>query len=297
MGYLSIDAITTGGETIADVPGGAALYAALGARAAGAHASIVACAGEDYPQQWLDRMTLAGLDVSRVRRKAGPTRRARLVNMACGDRLSAHHDDQGWWERTFALQPEAADMPDADFLVLAPMPSEAARKIVMSARCPIIADTSAAFAGRDPGLLMGLATQVACFAPSLEETRLLLPGLDDDAALAWLAASGVDVVQKRGADGLAICAAQSRDIIHIPPAKAAPIDPTGAGDATVGALAAGLASGLSLRAAAEAAARIGARAVEGHGPSALGFEWRGPDDAMHEGEAPDSGRTASEAPR
>ncbi len=273
VGYLSIDTISTDGQTIADAPGGAALYAALGARAAGANVSIVACAGEDYPAEWLALMTRLGIDISRVRHRPGPTRRARLVNTADGGRLSAHHDDHAWWERTFALAPEAVVHPEADFLVLAPMPPELAREVVLSARCPIVADTSAAYAGKDTGLLMALVSQIACFAPSLEETRLLLPGLDDSTALRRLAASGPDVVQKRGADGLAFCAAGDDFVGFVPPAETRLVDPTGAGDATVGALATGLAHGLSLQAAATMAAGIGARTVSGHGPSALGFDW------------------------
>ncbi len=283
VGYLSIDTISTDGTTITDAPGGAALYAALGARAAGASVSVVASIGEDYPVQWLEMMTRLGLDVSHVRRRQGLTRRARLVNLADGGRVSAHHDEQSWWERTFALAPGSGKYPDADWLVLAPMPPELAREVVLSARCPVIADTSAAYAGKDTGLLMALVSQIACFAPSLEETRLLLPGLDDDAALRRLAASGPDVVQKRGANGLALCAARDGSISLVPPVPAKLLDPTGAGDATVGALAAGRAQGLSLHAAATMAAGIGARAVAGLGPSALGFDWQRADGWMSDG--------------
>jgi ribokinase len=48
-------------------------------------------------------------------------------------------------------------------------------------------------------------------------------------------------------------------------------DATGAGDATVGAIAVGLAAGRSLSQALRGAAAVGARCVSGHGPSALGF--------------------------
>ena len=277
VGYLSIDTISMDGRTMTDAPGGAALYAALGARAAGASVSVVACAGEDYPARWLSRMTELGLDVSHILKVPGPSRRARLVNMADGGRLSAHHDDPAWWERTFALAPSTSPHPDADWLVLAPMPAEVAREIVLSARCPVIADTSAAYAGKDTGLLMALVSQIACFAPSLEETRLLLPELDDSMALRRLAACGPDVVQKRGADGLAFCAGGHDHVRFVAPAVTRVIDPTGAGDATVGALATGLAQGMPLEAAATMAAGIGARTVGGHGPSALDFSWQGLD--------------------
>jgi ribokinase len=273
MGYLSIDTISMAGQTLADVPGGAALYAALGARAAGGTVSIMACAGEDYPPRWLDQITALGIDTSRIRHKSGPTRRAQISHIAGGGRVSAHHDQAGWWERTLALAPELPDGLDADYLVLAPMPPELAMRACTSANCQIIADTSAAFARLDPQTLMSLVPRLSCFAPSLEESRILLPGLSDHASLRHLAATGAHIVQKRGARGMAVCAARQGLIRLVRAPATAEADPTGAGDATVGALAVGLAKGLPLFAAAEHAAAIGARAVSGHGPSALGFAW------------------------
>ena len=273
MGYLSIDTISTAGQVLRDVPGGAALYAALGARAAGGKVSITACAGEDYPAAWRDRMAALDIDVSGIRLKNGPTRRARLTQLPDGARLSTHHDELDWWERTDALAPECDATTDADCLVLAPMPPELAFRAARAATCPVIADTSAAFARRDPGAVMSLVAQLSCFAPSLEESRILLPGLPDNAALRYLAASGPDVVQKRSAAGMAVCASEQGLVRLVRAPAVAEVDPTGAGDATVGALAVGLANGLSLRRAVEQAAAIGARTVTDHGPAALGLTW------------------------
>jgi ribokinase len=273
MGYLSIDTISTAGQVLRDVPGGAALYAALGARAAGGKVSITACAGEDYPAAWRDRMAALDIDVSGIRLKNGPTRRARLTQLPDGARLSTHHDELDWWERTDALAPECHATTDADCLVLAPMPPELAFRAARAATCPVIADTSAAFATRDPGAVMSLVAQLSCFAPSLEESRILLPGLPDNAALRYLAASGPDVVQKRSAAGMAVCASEQGLVRLVRAPAVAEVDPTGAGDATVGALAVGLANGLSLRRAVEQAAAIGARTVTDHGPAALGLTW------------------------
>ncbi|MFY8041256.1 MAG: carbohydrate kinase family protein [Bosea sp. (in: a-proteobacteria)] len=273
MGYLSIDTITTDGAVVANVPGGAALYAALGARALGAEVALIACAGEDYPSAWLERIAALGIDIAHVRRKSGPTRRARLATMAGGERQSAHHGEALWWERTEALAPELPGDLRVDCLSLAPMPPERAMHAARSANAPVLADTSAAFAKADRLAVMSLVKQLSCFAPSLEETRILLAGLSDAMALRYLAASGPDVVQKRGAAGMCVCAARQGLIRRVPSLAATEVDATGAGDATVGALAVGLARGLPLRSAAEQAAGIGARAVTGHGPSALGFTW------------------------
>jgi sugar/nucleoside kinase (ribokinase family) len=233
MGYLSIDTITTDGKVVADVPGGAALYAALGALALGGKVAMMACAGEDYPEIWLQRMAALGIDIAHVRRKSGPTRRARLATSAGGERQSAHHGEALWWDRTEALAPELPGDLRVDYLCLAPMSPALAMQAIRSANAPILADTSAAFARDDRMAVLSLSTKLSCFAPSLEETRILLPDLSDAMALRYLAA----------------------------------------GDATVGALAVGLATGMPLHSAAGQAAGIGARTVTGHGPSALGFAW------------------------
>jgi len=273
IGYVSIDSVTTPDGAWADAPGGGALYAALGARAVGADAAIIACVGKDLPPPWLDELSALGIDVSRVIRKAGPTRRARLSHAPDGDRLSPHHCDALWRERTMALAPRLDASPDADRLVLCPMPSDVASAALALARCPAVADTSAAFAGPERAALLALVPRLACFAPSLEETRILLPELGDDDALLALAATGAAIVQKRGADCLACCLPGSSRIERVPAPRTAVVDPTGAGDATVGALAAGLAVGLPLVEAAARAAAIGARTVAGRGPSGLGFSW------------------------
>lgn len=273
MGYLSIDTITTDGKVVADVPGGAALYAALGALALGGKVAMMACAGEDYPEIWLQRMAALGIDIAHVRRKSGPTRRARLATSAGGERQSAHHGEALWWDRTEALAPELPGDLRVDYLCLAPMSPALAMQAIRSANAPILADTSAAFARDDRMAVLSLSTKLSCFAPSLEETRILLPDLSDAMALRYLAASGPDVVQKRGAAGMCVCAARQGLIRRVPSLAAAEVDATGAGDATVGALAVGLATGMPLHSAAGQAAGIGARTVTGHGPSALGFAW------------------------
>lgn len=263
-GYLSID--TLAGH--AAMPGGAALYAALGARRAGADAAISAAVGEDYPQPWLDALARLGIDVSGVERRGGPTRRARM------DYHAPQGRDPEWWARTRALAPPISDLR-AETAVAGPMPADALARFLAAAGrvgVPVVADTSDAYAGPDAAALLALLPQIAVFAPSLAETRLLLPGLDDDAAACALARLGPAVLQKRGAAGALLVAGSDPAPLHLPAPEARAADPTGAGDATVGALAAGLAAGLDLADAARAALRVGALAVSAAGPAALGFQ-------------------------
>lgn len=66
-----------------------------------------------------------------------------------------------------------------------------------------------------------------------------------------------------GADGAAL--ATARDVIHIDAPEVEAVDTTGAGDAFVGALAAGLAEGNTLADACRQAVRVAAYSVRGHG--------------------------------
>jgi sugar/nucleoside kinase (ribokinase family) len=113
---------------------------------------------------------------------------------------------------------------------------------------------------------------LAVFAPSLEETRILEPGRDDDEAALALAARGCPVLQKRGAAGAVLARDGLSPLLRLPaPAPSAIVDTTGAGDSVLGALAAGLSAHKDLTDAARDALAWGARCVGGLGPSALGL--------------------------
>ena len=79
------------------------------------------------------------------------------------------------------------------------------------------------------------------------------------------------VVQKRGADGLALVSGSHPSGLRRPASLARVVDPTGAGDASVGALGAGLARGLDDPALLALALEVAAGAVAGLGPEGLGL--------------------------
>lgn len=263
MGYLSIDRVRGADGVAREQPGGAALYAALGARAVGAEAILLAAAGEDWPAAWDAQARRCGIDLSQVARRAGPTRRARLDYAADGARDSAHHAEATWWERTEALLPPLPVTPLTadDVLVLAPIPAaRVAAALDTAGPARAIADTSEGFARREPDALRALLPRLFLFAPSREETALLGP------------LSGCAVAEKRGADGIVLFPADGGAPQTFAPPAVIAVDPTGAGDATVGAIAGSLAQGRSLQEALRAAVAIGARAVTGQGPAAFGFQ-------------------------
>jgi sugar/nucleoside kinase (ribokinase family) len=275
VGYLSIDTLQVDDTMSERVPGGAALYAALGARHAGAAVSMEACVGDDYPAHWLRAVGALGIDVSRVQRRTGRTRTATLRYHDGGSRTSSHFRDALWWERTRELAPVAADdLSRADVVVACPMPIETLSTLMARAAdagVPVVADTSEAFVSESPELLMELVGRLAIFAPSREETRQLLPRHDDDAAAAWLAGLGAHILQKRGAQGARAIVGRAGQSASIPAPPAAVVDPTGAGDATVGALAAHWSTNGDFLAAARAALTVGALATTGTGPAGLGL--------------------------
>lgn len=137
----------------------------------------------------------------------------------------------------------------------------------------IVADTSAAFAAADTERLLSVLPRLAVFAPSCEETRLLFPGQSDDEAAHALARYGVHVLQKRGADGALAVLSGAQQAVKIAAWPTQLCDPTGAGDATLGALAAHLAFGLPFPVAAQEALKAGAKTVSAVGPSGLGFSY------------------------
>lgn len=178
-----------------------------------------------------------------------------------------------------AHQPDPSGA-DGRVLVATPMPVRAlSANLDAAGDQPVIADTSEWVAGHQAAQLIALLARLTVFAPSCEETRLLCPGLDDDQAALALAAFGSCIIQKRGAQGLVVV--QGTDLHRLPAHRARVVDPTGAGDAVIGAIAAGLARGLPPFAAARAAMAIGAMAVSGLGPSGLGP--RVPDQTLPEG--------------
>jgi ribokinase len=274
-GYLSIDTLETAGGRYDNVPGGAALYSALGVRHAGEQAALLAAVGEDYPVDWLNGIARLGIDVSLVQRRSGPTRRAALHYADGGTRVSPNHGQALWWQRTLALAPPPpVNLVHIDALVACPMPLETLSTLLQYAhQCnlPVVADTSEAFVVEGVTQLLQLMSGLTAFAPSREETRQMWPGLCDDEAALALAARGVHVLQKRGAMGAWAVPCGGRQGTQIPAPPVVVVDATGAGDATVGALAVHLLGGTDFLLAATAALATGALAVSGIGSSAFGF--------------------------
>jgi ribokinase len=277
-GYLSLDCIEGPEGSFRDVPGGAALYAALGVRAAGGRARLVARICDDFPATALDGLRALDIDLTRLEPTPGKTRRARLVqSVAAGGeearRASPHHQSAHWWTRSRALAPTPCAEP-ADAMVLGPMPAEDLDRHLRAARAAgarAVVDTSEAFAECDAERLLALLQHVDLFAPSRGEVALMLPWLSLEEAQLELARRCPRVVQKLGPSGLLWSSSQNPSY-HCASRARRLVDTTGAGDATVGALAVGLARGLAVPDLLEQASLVAARCVADVGPRGLGLK-------------------------
>ena len=301
-GYLSLDTIVCPAGTFEEVPGGAALYAALGARAAGARVRLRASLCDDFPILWLEALASAGIDLDGFERASGATRRGHLEDREASHeritrRRSPHHLEPEWWARTRDLAPTPCGHP-ADVVVCTAMPVDCLVRHVEAARsrgARVVADTSEAYAAVEGGALLAALPRLDLFAPSREEVRLLFPGLDDEAAHRALDTRCPQVIQKRGPGGM--WWSRAGHPLQREPSHACEIaDSTGAGDASVGAIAAGLARGLPVPELLRLASGVAARAVGAVGPHGLGIR-PGLARERGSGAALQSGPEAEPAPR
>ena len=269
VGYLALDDITCPAGHFTSVPGGAAYYCAAAAAAAGARVALVASAGADFPVAALEQLEGLGVVIDAVRRHDGPSPRSRMVDPSGRARTAPHHRDPAWWAAQRRLAPPIAPGGAAVYVFNAMSADMLAAQA--AARGPterMVLDTSVAFAAVQSEAILAQVPRMFVFAPSREETRLLLSRLDDDAALAALAAQVPIAVQKRGADGLALLRHGGTVLLEATQVSKI-VDTTGAGDSVVGALAAGLAQGLPDRELLVLASKIAAMAIAGVGIAGL----------------------------
>jgi sugar/nucleoside kinase (ribokinase family) len=271
VGYASIDEIRGAdrGPPVEAI-GGGAIYAALSASRLGVDVALHVSVGSDFPGAWIDRLAALGLGLSAVRRVDAPTRRARLSYGSDEERRAGADRDAAWRRATEALRPPLPDTAGHDAVLLCPMPLDLVARSVRSlrGRTRLVADTSEIFAAAGPAALAAF-DGVDLFAPSLDEAHRLTGEAEEEPAAAALAARFPLVVLKRGRRGLLRLQGQAR-LAHPIDAVAA-IDPTGAGDATVGALAAALLTESDPRRQLEVAAEAGRLAVGAQGPAELGW--------------------------
>lgn len=262
-GNLTIDDIVSANGAVSpDLPGGNALYAAVGMWIWSDHVGLCAGAGEDYPRGWLARLESAGIDTSGVYEVSGPHQlRSRAFYRPDGSRtdrvaeadLPAHvaaeidvsqdfsamgseHHRRAWP----VFSPDSDRIPEAYLHArahhLAPGPHGNLRRM---AACLRIANPEAVLTldwpwwnPAEDGLDGGLLDDASAVLPGQEELERIAIGGDASACLSRLLARVNGVVVKRGSAGAWVH--RKGTSTHVPVVPVTVADPTGAGDAFCG---------------------------------------------------------------
>jgi sugar/nucleoside kinase (ribokinase family) len=245
FGNVAIDDLVfADGTTMWTVPGGAAVYAALGMAVWTERATTVAPFGPDYP-----RGDLARIDFACTRRLPRTMRNWGLYEDD-GSRHFLPRRASEDWER---FSPCAADLGPGPYTHchLGPMPWARASELIAALRARGARTISADLYDRklaDVTLdaYLALAARIDVLLPSAYDVAAYLPGLDAVGALRALRAHlpGVAVIGvKCGREGAIVHAAGSDAILHVDPVTNDVVDATGAGDAFCGGFLAGFARG------------------------------------------------------
>jgi ribokinase len=229
LGNLLVDdVVLPDGRTRMAEPGGAVLYAALGARLWGLGVGIVSVRGDEYPAEALDLMARRGVALDGVRSLGRPGLRSWLLYE--GTRRHLVHRLEGPTHAEVSPLHDAipAEWRKARAFHLCPMPIQVQGTLVEALDGP--------FLSLDPFVLLrpdsleafrGLAARVD--ALFLSEDEMELP---DAAALRDLAQGRLaTILYKRGARGGTVLIREQLRALTWAPRAAEVVDPTGAGDA------------------------------------------------------------------
>ncbi len=237
LGNLLVDdVVLPDGSTRMGQPGGAVLYAALGARLWDVQTGCVSVLGDDYPTDTIDRLRQHGIDLAGVRPLHRPGVRTWLLYEGRVRHLVLRlgcpsHDD---------VSPVPQEIPHewrhAPAFHLAPMPFGAQRALLLS-----LAAAPGTFVSVDPhrpiteeslpGWREALANADAFF-PADDELQIEGCREDPEAALPRLVSGRLRFIAlKRGADGGILYDARTRRTHGWTARATTVVDPTGAGDA------------------------------------------------------------------
>ncbi len=247
VGELGVDDIVfEGGPALWRQPGGGALYSALGARIWGARAAICAAVGETFPDEVLDRIASAGIDVSGVTRVPGDGFSQWLLYEADGFRRQVPKSTgASLAELDRARRPwEQTPPARVDGVHVAPQTVAAQAEAIAAATDRGVVATLdlmvEPYIDLEPYRSGEVARGAAALLPNDVEVRQiwgeqpleeLFARLRDDAGLECL-------VVKRGADGARVLV--DGEVVDVPAVACACVDPTGAGDAFCGGFLTGL---------------------------------------------------------
>lgn len=288
VGNLIVDdMVLEDGSTRLAEPGGATLYAALGAALWPVRAGVVSRHGTDYPAWALEALADRGVDLGGVRCDGERALRGWLIYEG-GRRRIVHRDDG---PSHADASPSPAEVPEAwlrsaRLVHVSPMPFEA-----QAAQVEATAAVEGLAVSLDPHLAIGadtwdawlgiltrldylflseddvhphvLAEEPEALLRRLVTTPLPSPGAAPPARRLRLAAF------KRGERGGSALDVRSGRTLRWEPRATRVVDPTGAGDAFAAGFLAGSLNGDGVERALERAVVTASFALEGWGPAGL----------------------------
>jgi sugar/nucleoside kinase (ribokinase family) len=272
LGNITIDdLIFADGTTMWAVPGGNAIYSALGIAIWGETPSVVAPIGPQYPVQ-----LLAGrVDMSRCRVQEHTLRDWGLYEEDGSRQFLFRSHTKDWLLYSPTL--EDADGLDCAYAHLAPMPwklqIELAERLRAQGTKVIgvdLDDRYLAEMSRDDVLRM--LNAVDLFLPSKQDAEALFPRMASLDALRTLRAMAPNtplIAVKQGANGVIAHSVGEADYFVVPSAAELVVDTTGAGDAFSGGALAGYAATGGALGAILRGSVAGSFAVASSGPGAL----------------------------
>lgn len=271
VGTVALDTVETPGGSVRDAPGGSALYfgAAVSTRVP---AAVVGVTGADFPDEPLVRLAARGVDTSGIVRFPLPTFRWHARYDASGEREIRSVHRGGIVREVPTLPPSLRD-PDVLFLG-STAPTVQARILEEAGSAgTVLLDTMSHWIRESGAVLQAMLPKVDVLLLSEDEVRVLAGDTSEEGtAVEVLRLFGAKwVVVKRGARGATAYGARRRLTVESVPVSSV-VDPTGAGDAFAGGLAAvlsqrGEVSASAMEEGLRYGAELGARAV-----SAFSFE-------------------------
>jgi sugar/nucleoside kinase (ribokinase family) len=273
-GNLLIDDIVfADGRTMMGEPGGATLYATLGACLWGARVAVSSVAGADYPAEALAALRARGVDLSGIRRTETSLRTWLLYERA--GRQVVHQLDQPSHEQVSPAPGELSERHrHARFVHLAPMPLDIqgawVRSLASAATCRISLDPFEPIDERNLERWRGVLRDVDILFVGEDDLRLPVDEADPAATLSRLAGGRLEtIVFKRAARGGWLYDARAGAVAAWKGAGVTAVDGTGAGDAFAGGYLAALARGGTRGQALEHGAVSASFAIEAWGARGL----------------------------
>ena len=275
LGNLIVDDLVfDDGRTRMGQPGGAMVYATLGAAVWGTRVAVVAPVGNDYPRDVLDAMVARGVDLSGLRPLGRAGLRAWLRYERNGRRII--HQPSGATHADASPNPEDlhGSLALAPAFHIAPTPVECQARLIDA-----LAERSGVHVSLDPHDPIREDT-LDRWRPLLPRVDLLfvsreeidLPGIDVDPCAPLSRLMGgrlMGVALKRGSEGGVHCGVAAPFSTPWPPCAERVVDPTGAGDAFAGGFLSGRLAGLTLKDSLVRGAVSASYAIQDWGPAGL----------------------------